>query len=148
MVLMLLLMMMLLKMSVGLIGKKKKVNNSQGSFNSCSQISEVKAAAVANLQLSCLIKYGKASKMKFGERDNQVGNISRDSNDNLMSVDEDIGDKRENFDSGVGEGVQASDDGDHVNVEEVVMNGMEDIIGRILGKVGIGAEKKSFTLTD
>ena len=76
-----------------------------------------------------------------GERDNQVGNISRDSNDNLMSVDEDIGDKSENLDSGGGEGVEASDDGDHINVEDlkVVMNGMEEIIDRILGKVGIDA---------
>ena len=73
--------------------------------------------------------------------DNQVGNISHDSNDNLMSVDEDIGEKSENLDSGDGEGVEASDDGDHVNVEDLkaVMNGMEDIIGRILGKVGIAA---------
>ena len=74
--------------------------------------------------------------------DNQVGNISRDSNDNLMSsVGEDIGDKSENLDSGGGEGVEASDDGDHINVEEskVVMNGMDEIIDRILGKVGIDA---------
>ena len=37
--------------------------------------------------------------------------------------------------------MEASDDGDHVNVEDlkVVMNGMEEIIDRILGKVGIDA---------
>ena len=51
--------------------------------------------------------------------------------------DEDIGDKSENLDSGGGERVEARDDGDHINVEDlkVVMNGMDEIIDRILGKV-------------
>ena len=76
-----------------------------------------------------------------GERDNQVGNISRDSNDNFMSVDEDIGDKTENLDNGGGEGVEASNDGDLINVEDLkfVMNGTVEIIDQILGKVGIDA---------
>ena len=58
-----------------------------------------------------------------------------------MSSVDDIGDKSENLDSGGGEGVEASDDGDHINVEDlkVVVNGMEEIFDRILGKVGIDA---------
>ena len=70
-----------------------------------------------------------------------MGNISRDSNDNFMSVDEDIGDKTENLDNGGGEGVEASNDGDLINVEDLkfVMNGTVEIIDQILGKVGIDA---------
>ena len=52
----------------------------------------------------------------------------------MSNVDDDIGDKSENLDSGGGEGVVASDDGDQINVEDLkVMNGMEKIIARILG---------------
>ena len=70
-----------------------------------------------------------------------MGNISRDSNDNFISVDEDIGDKTENLDNGGGEGVEASNDGDLINVEDLkfVMNGTVEIIDQILGKVGIDA---------